>query len=162
MAGGLTLRRDEPSDAETVWTLHDRALRADGWEFAESLPAGRSVSAAFPEISETFLGHGCEFLVGHVEGELVTIGEFVPVDEATVEVRRMVIHPYHWRRGHGTSLLVELEERAAAAGGRRVTLETFERLVAAQAPYEARGYAKVYRERHERTGDDRIRSEKAL
>lgn len=162
MAGELALRRYERADAEAVWTLHERSLQADGWEFAEEVPPETPISEVAPEIAETFLERDGEFLVGHVDGELVAIGGFVPVDDGTVEIRRMAVHPDHQRRGYGERLLVELEERAAAAGYRCVTLETFERLEAAQALYEAHGYTERVRERHERTGDDRIRYDKEL
>lgn len=155
-------RRYVPAGADAVWHLHDRALVAAGWEFVGADPPGDPVTEAHLGIVEGHLEKGGGFLVGTVEGEPVGIGGVVPIDEETVELRRMAVDPVHQGWGLGRHLLGELEDRAAAQGYGVVTLETVTRLERARRLYERAGYVEVARDHHDRTGDDRVRYRKVL
>jgi GNAT superfamily N-acetyltransferase len=152
--GTLTLRRYEPADADDVWALHERALRASNLEFLEDAPAGTDLA----EIAGRYLGTGGEFLVGLVDGDVVAMGGF-QLENGTVKIRRMRVHPDHQRRGYGTRLLAELERRASEAG---VALETNVRLTAARRLYESQGDTQTGRETRRSTGDEFVRYSKPL
>jgi GNAT superfamily N-acetyltransferase len=136
MGRELAIRRYEPADADRVWTVHERALRASPLTFVEDAAADEDIAA----ISERYLDAGGEFLVRLVDGEIVATGGFRPRGEATVEIRRMRVDPDHQRRGYGARILEALEARAQARGFERAVPETNERLAAARELYEGRGY----------------------
>jgi len=97
MEGELAVGRYEPGDADRVWTVHERALRASSLTFVEDAAADEDIAA----ISERYLDAGGEFLVGLVDGEIVATGGFRPRGSEAVEIRRMRVHPDHQRRGYG-------------------------------------------------------------
>jgi GNAT superfamily N-acetyltransferase len=91
-----------------------------------------------------FTGPGTAWLVGYEDGRAVCCGGLRPLDEAGVaEIKRMFVSSAARGRGHGRTLLAELERRAAAAGCTRVRLFTTEVLVEARALYASAGYRVV-------------------
>ncbi|NHN46858.1 GNAT family N-acetyltransferase [Halostella sp. JP-L12] len=136
----LRVREYEPADAEAVWAVHERALRASPIPCVEDAPADDDLRA----IAEHYLEPAdAAFLVGTVDGEVVATGGYRGTDDETVEIRRMRVDPDHRRNGHARRLLDRLEARAAAEGFERAVLETHEDLTAARALYEDAGYAAV-------------------
>lgn len=93
---------------------------------------------------------GC-FLVATLDGEPVGCGGWRrvgPLDHPTLhegdaELMRFFVAGAHRGRGHGRALLVVLERTAAAAGARRMVLETGLPQRAAIGLYTATGYAPV-------------------
>lgn len=172
MADELSIRRYEPGDAAAVWTIHEESLRASPIDFLENVPGDEDLRA----ISDEYLDSGGEFLVGTVDGEVVAIGGYQPMDDGeftpedgepapekrTVELRRMRVHPDHQRNGYGRTLLNRLETLAAERGFDRVVLETNENLTAARTLYETRGYEQFERETHPETGEQIVRYRKEL
>lgn len=169
MAGSIRLRRYDPDDADAVWAVHEAALRASALSFVEDAAVDEDITA----IEDTYLGAGGEFLVGDrgaagpddtdtPASEIVAIGGYRPVDERTVEIRRMRVNPEHQRRGYATALLAELETRATADGYGTAELETIEPLRAARAFYEDAGYETVETWEDEVTGVQRYRYRKRL
>lgn len=154
----LAIRRYEPADAERVWTVHERALRASPLTFVEDAAADADIAA----ISERYLDAGGEFLVGEADGEIVAIGGFRPRGEESVEIRRMRVHPDHQRRGYGARMLAALEARARDRGFERAVLETNERLTAARNLYEGRGYEEIDGGTDASSGDEFVRYRKEL
>lgn len=140
MPDAFTIRRYKPADADDVWTVHERALRASPLEFREDAP-----DTDLREIADRCLDAGGEFLVGERDGELVATGGFQPGEDDAAELRRMRVHPDHQRRGYGRRLLEALEARARAHGFERIVLDTNEHLRAARALYEAHGYNETRR-----------------
>jgi len=153
----LTIRRYDPADADDVWALHERALRASNLEFLEDAPADADIT----EISERYLRAGGEFLVGLVDGELVAMGGF-QVGDREATIRRMRVDPDHQRRGYGRRLLAALEDRARERGLERAVLEAHVRLTAARRLYEDRGYEEAGRKTYGPTGDEFVRYSKPL
>jgi ribosomal protein S18 acetylase RimI-like enzyme len=138
----LRVRRYEDRDKEAVWRVHERAFRAALPEFS---PA---VDRDLRDVPGSYLAEG-EFLVGERAGEVVACGGFLPVEEATVELKRLRVLPKCWRQGYGRALVGELERRAREEGYERVVLDTSEYLEPAQAFYRSLGYHQVDTEHHE-------------
>ncbi|MDS0260175.1 GNAT family N-acetyltransferase [Haloarcula sp. S1CR25-12] len=158
--GDLTVRRYDPADADTVWDLHERALRdAGGYDeaFAHRDTDLRDVTGAY-------LDAGGEFLVGERSGEVVAMGAFQPhdTDDGAVVLRRMRVAPAHQRAGHGTRLLHELEARARKRGFERAELDTTPAQTTAVAFYEHHGYERIGREYVEAADTTLLFYEKSL
>lgn len=143
-----TVRRYRPSDSDRVWTVHERAIRASPLEFYENAPADELLT----RIPKSYLETGGEFVVGLVDGTIVSIGGYQPEDEHTCTLKHIRVHPDHQRQGYGKEILEELEERARSDGFRRVSLCTNNRLEAARQLYEANGYRELHRHIHVETG----------
>ena len=91
-----------------------------------------------------FTGPGTAWLVGYEDGRAVCCGGLRPLDEdGVIEIKRMFVSETARGRGHGRTLLAELERLAAGAGCTRVRLFTTEVLVEARALYESVGYRVV-------------------
>jgi GNAT superfamily N-acetyltransferase len=63
-----------------------------------------------------------------------------PLEPDQAHVRMLGIHPDVMRRGIGRALMEACLEEARGAGKRRITLETTERMVAAQRLYQTMGF----------------------
>ena len=135
----FSVREFRPADAAAVWRVHECAFRASRLPFEDDPELERDLG----EPTAHYVGGDGTLLVG--DERLVALGASVPVDETTVEFRRLRVDPDHQRRGYASRLLGELRARAVADGFETVVLETDERLRAARALYESRGY--------EQTGD---------
>jgi GNAT superfamily N-acetyltransferase len=82
-------------------------------------------------------------LVGLLDGTPVTGGAFRRFDGETAELKRIWTDSRYRRRGFARVLLVELEQRIAARGYRRVYLTTGDRQPEAEALYLATGYTRM-------------------
>jgi GNAT superfamily N-acetyltransferase len=81
-------------------------------------------------------------------GRIVAMGALDPSrppDPAVAELVRMRVHPDHWRRGYGATVLAALEDHARDRGWTTLRLETLARQEGARALYEASGYEQVDR-----------------
>jgi GNAT superfamily N-acetyltransferase len=83
------------------------------------------------------------FFVLYARGRPVGCGGVRSLGPELAEIKRMFVTAAARGRGHGRRLLAELEQRAAAAGARRVRLLSTEVLTEALALYESAGYAIV-------------------
>jgi GNAT superfamily N-acetyltransferase len=91
--------------------------------------------------------HG-HFVVGYADGTAVACGGWRARDDGSdpvlrdgdAEIKRMYIAATHRGRGHARAVLAELERSAAAAGRRRLVLETGTRQPEAMALYASTGY----------------------
>jgi len=73
----------------------------------------------------------------------VACGAFRPVDETTVEIKRMYTKPEYRNRGIGKNVLVELERWARGEGFVVSILETGINQPEAIAAYEKSGYCRI-------------------
>jgi GNAT superfamily N-acetyltransferase len=88
------------------------------------------------------------FVVGYAGGEPVACGgwrerragEGSPLSDGDAEVKRMYVAAAHRGRGYARAVLAELERTAAAAGRRRIVLETGTLQPEAIALYAGSGY----------------------
>ncbi len=83
------------------------------------------------------------FVVGWVDGVAVATGGLRRTDAESAEIKRMYVVEGHRGRGHARAVLAWLEAYAAAAGYRRVLLETGTMQPAAIALYGSSGYTRV-------------------
>lgn len=82
-------------------------------------------------------------LVAEVDGRAVGCGAWRVHVPGTVEVKRMYVAPHARRRGVADAVLARLEATAAAAGHRRVVLNSGDRQPEALALYARAGYTPV-------------------
>jgi ribosomal protein S18 acetylase RimI-like enzyme len=148
MGDSLHLRPVESADAEWVRAVYERAMRdADAY-----LPGADHADLDAPAAA---YANGA-FLVGETDGEIVATGGIRPVDvasevagdgadAATVEMKRVAVHPAFQGEGHGRAVVRALEAAARDRGTARVVLETGAEQVAAQGLYEALGYERTGR-----------------
>ncbi|MFW6436001.1 MAG: N-acetyltransferase family protein [Halococcoides sp.] len=145
-----SIRRYRPDDADRIFELHERALRAD--------------DAYCPEAPDddlrdpigAYVDSGGDFLVGTVADRIVAMGAYRPAPEWAIEsvpglpepaaqLKRMRVDPDDQRRGFGTEILDALEDRAREDGYRSLVLDTGAHQDGTRAFYEAQEFA------HERT-----------
>ncbi|MDP9296852.1 MAG: GNAT family N-acetyltransferase [Actinomycetota bacterium] len=68
--------------------------------------------------------------------------DFEPLEPDRAHVRMLAVRPEARRRGVARALMEACADRARAAGKRRLTLHTTERMIAAQAMYARLGFAR--------------------
>ena len=78
-----------------------------------------------------------------LELESRTEADDEPLAPDRAHVRMLGVHPEARRRGVASSLMDACVERARAAGKTRMTLNTTERMTAAQRMYESMGFERV-------------------
>ncbi|MFW3169473.1 GNAT family N-acetyltransferase [Geodermatophilus sp. CPCC 206100] len=83
------------------------------------------------------------FLVAEVDGRPAGCGAWRVHAPGTVEVKRVYVEPAVRRQGLAELVMAALEDSAAAAGHRRVVLNTGDRQPEALALYAALGYTPV-------------------
>jgi GNAT superfamily N-acetyltransferase len=86
---------------------------------------------------------GGVYLVAYVDGVASGCGALRPIDEKTVEVRRMFVFRHARRGGIARAILAMLERKASGLGYRVMRLETGNRQLPAAALYESCGYARI-------------------
>jgi GNAT superfamily N-acetyltransferase len=129
------IRRYHPNDADRVRRVHEAAFQAAPIEFIEDAPDEGDLR----NLASIYLDGAGDFLVGELS-EIVAAGGFKPVDEETVELKRIRVRPNHQRNGYGRALLETIETRAHKQGYTAAVLETHVALHAAIRFYEANGY----------------------
>jgi GNAT superfamily N-acetyltransferase len=134
----LAFRQFRDDDAPAVRKLHDLALNEVGAHVGNG-----QWDADLSVIADAYLAAGGEFLVGHVDGELVAMGALRRVSSGSAEIKRMRIHPRWQGRGFGRELLERLESRARELGFSTLRLDTTVQQRAARALYESAGYRMV-------------------
>jgi GNAT superfamily N-acetyltransferase len=132
--GGFTIRPLAYTDAVV------RALEAELQQEYVERYGGQDESAVDPA---EFEPPGGMFVVGFADGEPVASGGFRRHADHVAEIKRMYVVEDHRGVGYARRLLAELESRAAAAGYRRIVLETGLRQPESIALYESSGYQPI-------------------
>ena len=83
------------------------------------------------------------YLMAYEAAVPLACGALRPIDETTVEVRRMYVLERARRRGLARAILAALERAAADLGYGAMRLETGRRQAAAMALYEAHGFTRI-------------------
>jgi ribosomal protein S18 acetylase RimI-like enzyme len=99
--------------------------------------------ADFQDIEGVYLNNGGEFLVGLIGGNIVAMGALRNVTEGTAEIKRMRVHPDHWRRGFAQAIFDRLQFRAAELGYKKLILDTSVQQKAAQELYLKNGFRRT-------------------
>lgn len=139
-------------------------LRVSGIDHPDVTPLMRQLQAFYgevygdgdvtPVVPADFRAPSGLFLVGYEDGVPVATGAWRAVDadpadparrDGDAELKRMYVEPAARGRGHARTVLVALERAAAAAGRRRMILETGDPQSAAIALYESSGYRRTSR-----------------
>lgn len=149
------MRRYRTADHESVWQLHDVAMREAGIHLGE----GRWYDDLY-EIEDIYLLNGGEFLVGVLDAEVVAMGALKKTTADRAEIKYMRVVPDLQRWGLGQIILATLERRAVELDYEALYLDTAVRQSAARRLYESNGYREVH---HDKKGDiDCIFYEKEL
>ncbi|MFC6961748.1 GNAT family N-acetyltransferase [Halocatena marina] len=109
------------------------------------LTDGAELDADLRAIRETYIEPGGAFFVGELDGEIVAMGAFKPVDSRTAEIKRMRVDPDHQRRGYGQRILDTLEATATEREFTTFVLDTTARQTGARRLYEKNGYRETRR-----------------
>jgi GNAT superfamily N-acetyltransferase len=133
--------RAEPADGAASQELFSeyvglvRERLGDGFEATERIFATQ----------DAFGGACAAWIVAYEDGRPVGCGGLRPLAPGVGEIKRMFVTGRARGRGHGRTLLRELERLAVASGQRRLRLLTNEVLAEALALYESEGYRVVER-----------------
>ena len=92
---------------------------------------------------EPFHREGGIFVVAFDEETPVACGALRPLDEESIEVKRMFVVPSHRGRGVSRAVLAFLEDKARSLGFRRLLLETGDVQHAAIGLYSSAGFERV-------------------
>ena len=149
------VRRYRPTDAEAVWELHVRDLSTVLPLFSEDW------ARDLHDVERVFFPTG-DFLVGEVDGDLVTMGGFLPEDDDTARLMRVRVCPDWEDDGVVDDLIADLERSAGERGYDRIELDTNQRLEQRNRVVEARGYELVDRKPLPEWGVDILFYEKSL
>ena len=139
-------------------------LRVCALDHPDALKLNEDVQAYYREVygdndvtvlaPEQFTAPRGRYLVGYDDGRPVATGAWRPVDarpddpvlrDGVAETPRMDVVPAARGAGHARTLLAELERTAAAAGRRRMVLETGTAQPEAMSLYRACGYQPIGR-----------------
>jgi len=132
----LNIIEVDPQGADAMKLLHEAAIEARQLypeEFAPDVPWPGNPPSPDRGV----------YLLAYLEGKPVACGALRPIDEATVEVRRMFVTAHARRKGLARAMLAELEIRAADFGYSSMRLETGNRQLSAMALYEALGFRRI-------------------
>ncbi len=84
-------------------------------------------------------------LIACVDGDAAGLGAVRRLDQATAEIKRMVVAPEYRGRGIGRLILDDLERRARELGCESVRLDSAARFTEAIELYRSRGYRQIPR-----------------
>lgn len=132
----LSIVEADPQGKDAMDLLHEAATEARGLYpelFAPDTPW--PVNQPTPERGV--------YLLAYSDGRPVACGALRPIDETTVEVRRMFVTVTARRKGYARLILRELEIRAAGFGYTSLRLETGNRQLSAMALYETLGFRRI-------------------
>jgi len=127
-------------------------IRPEGFDAPDSLVLRAELAAELDEIYSTDSEPGAKptaadtpvFLIARDErGNPVGCGGLRPIDETTVEIKRMFVRRAARGRGIAQVILQSLETEAAGLGARRVVLETGRGQPEAIRLYENNGYTPI-------------------
>jgi GNAT superfamily N-acetyltransferase len=157
---GVTIRRaDRPGDLGWV-------VQAHGEQYAAEFGWGTSFEALVARIVADFAGSQDPrreaAWVAEVDGERVGCVFCVAADDATAQLRILLVTPAGRGRGLGAALVRTCVEFAREAGYAQMTLWTNDVLAAARHLYEAAGFTLVDAEPHHSFGHDLVGQHWAL
>lgn len=133
----LQIQVVDPQGRDALALLHEAALEA-----RELYPELHDDPNAPLPTNPPTPARGIYFLV-YNESEPVGGGALRPIDESTVEIRRMYVLKEYRRHGVARMILEALEREAAHLGYASMRLETGNRQIAAMRLYESCGFTQI-------------------
>lgn len=102
----------------------------------------------YPDLQHIFtpfnrMNESARVMVAYDQDTPVACGAFRPVDDQTIEIKRMYTRPVYRNRGIGKSVLRELEQWAKTEGFCVAILETGVNQPEAFAAYQKAGYVRI-------------------
>lgn len=145
MIAFVQVRSAVPTDRGVIWALN--GIPNVGATADPSVPlqltAREIPPPEFPDLADvpdSFAAAGGDFFVVEDDRHIVGMGGYKRTGADEAQVFRVRVHPALRRRGVGRRLMRVIEESAAAAGVRRIVLETAQNQPEAIAFYESIGY----------------------
>jgi GNAT superfamily N-acetyltransferase len=139
----------QPGDRGWVVQAHGEVYHAEyGWDTSFEALVARIVADYDPERDAAW--------IAEADGERAGCVFCVRVDDATAQLRILLVHPSARGHGAGAALVAECLAYARAAGYRHVTLWTNDVLKSARRIYQAAGFALVDEEPHHSFGTDLV------
>lgn len=135
-----TLRPYQPDDDRYIYELHVRSLISIG-----IIPRPITANADLMAVTTEYLDRNGEFIIAENNRHMVGYGAYLPLDEHTIEVRRMRVAPEWQGQGVGTAILHALLSKAMGSGFCRAVLNTDTRMKAAIALYRKAGFIEIGR-----------------
>lgn len=134
----MIVRPVEKKDVSGVVDL----VRATLAEFGITFGQGASTDDQLSELPESYLSEGGAFFVA-VDGDVVvgTAG-VAAIEPGVFELRKMYLHPSTRGQGLGQQLFDACLAHVTGKGGKRVVLDTTEKMTAAIAFYERNGFVR--------------------
>lgn len=149
----MYVRDATPSDAEAIRAVHRRSIEALGTQaYSHRQVEAWAAGCESADYTSAIEDDETEFVVAVVDGAVTGFGTVKPGPSdgydppVDAEVTAVYVHPSVARRGVGTSICSELEERARATGVQTLGLTASRNAVPF---YEARGYERVGERTHE-------------
>jgi GNAT superfamily N-acetyltransferase len=115
-------------------------------EFGLEFGTGSPTDEQLLGLPSSYEAHGGALWVAEQTGRILGSCGVFPVAEQTYELRKMYLHPEARGLGLGKRLLVAAIDWVRSRGGRRIVLDTTERMTRAIAFYEAHGFVRDDRE----------------
>lgn len=150
MEGSLSFRCVREDDHNRVQELHVEPMRELG------VPIEAVPDSEMDDIESAYMAAGGEFIVGELDGEIVTMGGYRPPDgyldaflddtDDAAELKRMRVDPAVQRQGIGQGLYDELERRISERGFEAIVLDTSSKQEPAMRFYESNGFERVHTE----------------
>jgi GNAT superfamily N-acetyltransferase len=138
----LSIREYEKSDLSIVLDLHRRALEA-----VDAYIDDASLDIDLRNIEEHYFANNGSFLVGTIDGAIVTMGAFRKLNSNTAEIKRMRTYPEQQGKGYGTKILRRLIQGAKLLGYAQLILETSDKQLRARRLYAKMGFREFKKER---------------
>jgi GNAT superfamily N-acetyltransferase len=136
----LLIREFRKSDIHIVLNLNKVAMEKIG-----VYKEGPDIENDLRNIKVHYFRNRGTFLVGTVNGIIVSMGAFRRLDKDTAEIKRMRTYPEYQGRGYGEKILTELILIARQYGYKNLILETSDKQVIARRLYSKLGF-KEYKE----------------
>jgi GNAT superfamily N-acetyltransferase len=132
------IRQYQSRDKDAVYQLHVTALKTAGTYIGSGV-----WDRDFENIEEIYIRSGGEFLVGELDGLIVSMGALRPHSTERVELKRMRVLPELQRKGFGQQMYEALEQRARELGFTTLYLDVTEKQQRARKFYEKNGFVLV-------------------
>lgn len=133
-----SLRDYKPEDDQYIYNLHIKALLSIG-----ITPRPQSANSDLYSIKAEYLDRNGEFIIAEIADNIVGYGAYLPIDEQTIEIKRMRVSPEWHREGIGEALLDSLLSKASKNGFNKAILNTDTRMTGAIALYKKAGFNEI-------------------